>query len=77
MNASRKYKAMICDIDGTLILNRRDALPSKKVIQAIKKANKLIHIGVASSRPLFEAQRIIDVFELSGLCVLWGGVTNL
>jgi HAD superfamily hydrolase (TIGR01484 family) len=69
----RKFKAIICDIDGTLILNNKDALPSKKVIEAIKKANKLIHIGIASSRPLFEAQRIIDVLGLSGLCVLWGG----
>lgn len=73
MNVPKKYKAIICDIDGTLILNKRDALPAKKVVEAIKKANKLIHIGVASSRPLFEAQRIIDVLDLSGLCVLSGG----
>ncbi|MGA2967666.1 MAG: HAD-IIB family hydrolase [Candidatus Levyibacteriota bacterium] len=73
MSSKRKFKAIICDIDGTLILNKRDALPSKKVIKAIKKANKFIHVGVATSRPLFAAQRVIEVLELSGLCILYGG----
>jgi 5-amino-6-(5-phospho-D-ribitylamino)uracil phosphatase len=73
MNSKRKFKAIICDIDGTLILNKRGALPSKKVIKAIKKANKIIHVGIASSRPPFDAKEIIETLELSGLCVLYGG----
>jgi HAD superfamily hydrolase (TIGR01484 family) len=73
MKSKRKFKALICDIDGTLILNKSDALPSKKVIQAIKKANKIIHVGIATSRPLLFAQPIIDALEISGSCALSGG----
>jgi len=69
----RTFKAIICDIDGTLIINRKDALPSKRVIRAIRKAGKLVHVGIASSRPLFVAKHIIEGLELSGLCILCGG----
>ncbi len=70
---NRKFKAIICDIDGTLIINKKEALPSKKVIAAIKKANKLIHFTIATSRPLFIAQPIIDALAISEPCVLGGG----
>jgi hypothetical protein len=73
MNTRKKYKAIICDIDGTLILNERNALPSKKVIKAIRAAGKKVHFGVATSRPLLITEHIIETFRLSGLCVLTGG----
>ncbi len=73
MNSQKKYKAIICDIDGTLILNNKDALPTKKVVEAIRKASKQINFGIATSRPLFITEHIIEMFKLSGLCVLAGG----
>lgn len=73
MKTRKKYRAIICDIDGTLIMNDREALPSKKVIEAIRKASKVAHVGLASSRPLFAAEHIIKMLGLSGLCVLYGG----
>lgn len=36
-----KYKALMLDVDGTLIPYDYDALPSQKVIQAIKKATDM------------------------------------
>lgn len=49
----KKFKALLVDVDGTLMENRRNAMPSEKVRKIITKASSLIHIGVATSRPLF------------------------
>ncbi len=68
-----KYKALILDIDGTLIPNRRDGMPSVKVAQAIKEASKYIHVGVATSRPLFIVEHIAKHLNLSGPSIINGG----
>lgn len=68
-----KYKALLSDVDGTLIPNKPDGLPSRKVLDAISKAQALIHIGIATSRPLFFAQHIFDNVPLSGPCIVSGG----
>jgi HAD superfamily hydrolase (TIGR01484 family) len=70
---SKKYKAIICDIDGTLILNNRDAIPSKKVIEAVRKASQKIHFGVATARPYFLAKHIVEHLQLSGPSIIHGG----
>jgi len=69
----KKYKAFISDIDGTLIPNSPHAVPSKKVIKTIKKASKIMHIGVATSRPMYHAKRIIKILDLSSPCIVGGG----
>ncbi|MDP3940732.1 MAG: HAD family hydrolase [bacterium] len=68
-----KYKALIIDVDGTLVPNHPDGLPSKRVQDAIKQANKKIHIGLASGRPLFRLSHIFDLLSLSGPSILCGG----
>lgn len=69
----KKYKAIIFDIDGTLIPNKKGALPSKKVIEAIEKASKKINIGVATSRPYFLAKHIVELLNLTLPCIVTGG----
>lgn len=69
----KKYKAILFDIDGTLILNKRDAVPSLKVKKTITKANKNIHIGVVTSRPYYMASRFFDNLKLSGPSIISGG----
>lgn len=68
-----KYKALIVDVDGTLIPNRRDGMPSKRVTEAINKASKLIHVGVATSRCLPVLGHIFDHLNLSGPSIINGG----
>lgn len=68
-----KYKALITDVDGTLVTRDRNALPSKKVIEAVKKASKLIHVGLATSRPLYMLTDIFKLLSLSGPSVINGG----
>lgn len=68
-----KYKALILDLDGTTIVNYSHDPPTKRVSEAIKKAHKRIHISIATGRPLYEVQHLIDHLELSGPCILNNG----
>jgi len=67
-----KYKALILDVDGTL-LTGHDGIPSKKIIEAIKKARNKVHIGLATSRPIFYLSNVLKNLELSGPSIISGG----
>lgn len=70
---TRQYKALIFDVDGTIIPNRKDGMPSKRVTEAVAKASKILHVGAASSRPLFLLQHIFAHLKLSGPSIVSGG----
>ena len=73
-NSSRKkYKALMLDVDGTTIENRSDAMPSQKVKDAIGKANKVIRVGLATSRPFWDVKHIIEGLEINAPCIIIGG----
>ena len=73
-NSSRKkYKALMLDVDGTTIENRSDAMPSKKVKDAIEKANKVIKVGLATSRPFWHVHHIIEDLKINAPCIIAGG----
>lgn len=69
----KKFKALIIDVDGTLVTNQRDALPTKIVMEAIKKASSKLHVGIATQRPLFYARPIFEHLKLSGPSIIAGG----
>jgi HAD superfamily hydrolase (TIGR01484 family) len=66
----KKYKAIIFDIDGTLVVNDPNARPSKRIIDAIRRAESHIMISVATGRSIREAGYIIDLLKINGLCIL-------
>ena len=68
----KKYKALILDVDGTLV-NGKYAVPSKKVTNAINKARDSIYVGVATSRPFFILDHIVSHLKLSGPSIVNGG----
>jgi HAD superfamily hydrolase (TIGR01484 family) len=69
-----KYRAIISDIDGTLIPNDPHALPSKRVKSAIRKVlKKGIKFVLATGRPLNMLQYILDDLNYSGLLILDNG----
>jgi hypothetical protein len=68
-----KYKALILDLDGTTVANDIEALPSARVTQAIQKAKEYVHVSIATSRPFYKAQAILDILQLSSPCVFSGG----
>lgn len=68
-----KYKALIADLDGTIVRNAKEGLPSKRVIETINKASQHIKVGIATARPLDIIEPILDRLTLSGPCVINGG----
>lgn len=72
-----KYKALITDVDGTLTMQstakNRYALPSQGVSSAIARAKDIIHIGIATSRPLPHVLHLFDHLTLTGPSILSGG----
>lgn len=65
-----KYKALILDIDGTVVRHALDAHPSKRVIEAIHKAQKEVHVSISTSRPLFHATHIIEELGIEDYCIV-------
>lgn len=65
------------DLDGTTIPNRKDGTPSVRVIKAIAKAQKVIHVSTVTARPLFNAYPIIKTLKLKSLCIIEGGAQIL
>lgn len=61
------------DFDGTTIVNNRHALPSKKVIEAIAEAKKLLHVGAVTGRIYPDAKRVADMIMLNGPSIILGG----
>lgn len=70
---NKKFKALMIDCDGTLVVHERDALPSKKVTEAINKASELMHVGLATSRGYAETINIAKHLNLTGPSILNGG----
>lgn len=69
----KKFKALMIDCDGTILENKIDALPSPKVTKAVNQASKLLHVGIATQRPLFYTQAILKHLRLSGPSIINGG----
>lgn len=69
----KKYKALILDLDGTTIPNRKDGLPSKNVTNAIETASKILSVGIATARPYFMVSHILDKLSLSSPLIINSG----
>ena len=48
-------------------------MPSKAVINAVRKAKKVCHVSVATGRPLSYTKDILKALEIDDLCILSGG----
>lgn len=69
-----KIKAIIFDLDGTAIPNRIDGTPSKRVIDAVKKAQqKGIKVSIATGRPLAKVRGIIQALGIESPCIIAAG----
>ncbi|MBI2011887.1 HAD-IIB family hydrolase [Candidatus Daviesbacteria bacterium] len=69
----KRYKALILDVDGTLIPNKFEGMPSSKVTKYISLASKKIHIGVATSRCFPVTSHITEKLNLTGPSILCVG----
>lgn len=69
----QKYKAIICDIDGTLVCNKRNGKVSNKVHSSILKAKKRVSFGIATGRALHNVTFLFDELGLRKPCIINGG----
>jgi HAD superfamily hydrolase (TIGR01484 family) len=69
----KKYKALMLDLDGTTIPNRRDGMPSKKVKDAVKKAQGVAFVCIVTGRPLSQAAPVLDALQITDPVVLLNG----
>ncbi len=68
------YKAIISDIDGTLVPVKIDAYPSRKVNEAIKKVESLgVTFSVASGRPFELVEYLVKDLALSSPIIVDNG----
>lgn len=65
-----KYKAIIMDVDGTAVKSSAEALPTKRVIDAVTRAKKKIHVCIATSRPIIRVIDVIKALGIDGPCVV-------
>ncbi len=69
----KKYKAIIFDVDGTLIENKSDGKVTQKLIDAVSKAQMHSHIGVATARSFQLLFPISSALGLRGPSIVHGG----
>ncbi len=67
-----KYKAIIFDVDRTLTISD-DLQVTQKVIDTITKAEKIIHVGIATSRSRREIESIFKTVPLNSPSIVSGG----
>lgn len=68
-----KYKAIIFDLDGTVVPSKRDGMPSANVIKAVHKVQKKIKLSSASGRSLLTCRDIWKALSLKDPCIINGG----
>lgn len=69
-----QYKAIIFDVDNTLVPNASLEKPSENIRKVVKKAQrKGIHVGVATARPLKKVAHIFEYLNLKGPSILSDG----
>lgn len=66
-------KAIIFDLDGTAILNKPNAMPSQRLIDAIKIAQGSFKVCAATGRPITNAKHILSALNLKDPCVISAG----
>lgn len=72
-----RYRALIFDLDGTAIPNSLDGVPSQRVINAVKRAQKSVRVSAATGRPYSICHQIFEQLGLVDPCVINGGAEIL
>jgi 8-oxo-dGTP diphosphatase len=68
------YKALIVDIDGTIVPPTGDGLTiTQATIDAIAIGRKSGHVGIATGRSWLAAKPVVERLGISDLCIVEGG----
>lgn len=69
----KQYKALITDVDGTLVPTRKYILPTTRVIKKVQEAARKIHVGIATGRSIAGVTLLFEQLHFSSPCILNGG----
>jgi HAD superfamily hydrolase (TIGR01484 family) len=67
------YKAVIIDLDGTTIPNKKEGMPSARVIKTIHKIKEKVLVSAATGRGINGCKEILKSLELTSPCIVNGG----
>ena len=70
---TNEYKILLLDVDGTTVASNGEALPSERVVKAVKEAQKHLHVALATGRPIQLAETVYSALGLHGPSVFNGG----
>ena len=68
-----KYKAIIFDLDGTVVPSFAEGMPSKKVIEVANKVIGKVKLSSASARAAIFCRNIWKALSLEDPCIINGG----
>lgn len=69
-----EYKTIVSDIDGTIVPVKMDAVPSQRVVEAIRKATqKGVIFCLATGRPFSLVEYLVDYLELKSPIIVDNG----
>lgn len=68
-----KYKAIIFDLDGTAIPNRRDGMPTERLKKAIERIQDRTYACAATGRPFSICGDILRYLNLKSPCIISAG----
>lgn len=68
-----KYKALILDLDGTVVPSREDGAPSERVTKAIIAAKKYVTVSAATGRSFYACEKIFRTLQIDDFSVIEGG----
>ena len=67
------YRILLLDVDGTTVASNGEALPSERVIKAVKDAQNHLHVALATGRTIQLAEPVYSALGLYGPSVFNGG----
>ncbi len=68
-----KYKSLLLDVDGTLVPVGPHTMPSQRVVDALRQAQKMVHVSLVSGRCLDWLTEIFQILDLTDPCIINGG----
>lgn len=68
-----KYKAIIFDLDGTIVPSIMEGMPSSAVIDSVLKAKRKLKLSTASARAVQYCRNIWKALSLEDPCIINGG----
>lgn len=73
MKNDKQYKALVLDVDGTIVKYKEGSLPTENVTKTIKKAQNILPIILATGREFPLLKPITNHLRLSGTAICLGG----